>query len=842
MSAGAFERLSRWLTLAMFSAAITILAAAPLLAWSWNKLPFPGFMVEQSLVVTENDGVGWHGRRAGLAHPQRVVEVEGRAVTRAADFQAILEKQSPENPLSLRTMLPDGSTISYPPVMVTPFQTKDLIRLFGVPYTLAFVYLALGFWVYTRRGQTTSGAAFANFCASTSLMLGLIFDLTTTHAGTAVWTLVLALQGSLVIGLAMLLPVERAFMQQRRWILLLPYVVSAALAGWSLHSLFLSPDPWAYIDAWRASYLYAAAGIAVLFGAMMYHQFKGGTAQVRQQARVIGWGSVFSFSPLGVWFSAPVLGIYLPFNNYLLLMPMLIFPAFLAVAILRYRLWDVEVIINRTLVYGALTVLIGGIYTIGVLASQRIFDNMTGNSTPLGIAVSTLGIALLFQPLRRNVQNLIDRQFYRKKYDAARTIASFGATLRDLADTGQVAARLRTVAMETLNPTHTGVWLKGDEFFELTPGPGELLPVEPDRIPLDDPLPAHLGRADGAEEIRGLNLDSPGLERLRKSGFALILPLVSQGELLGWVGFGPQAGDQGYSADDRALIDNLARQAAPAVRVVLLLRKREAEVAERERLEYELAVARKIQHALLPRALPHLHDWQCAVHYQPARQIGGDFYDFLTLPDGRIFFCVGDVVDKGIPAALVMAAARTILRTVARQTESPGEALARTNELLHPELPPGIFVTCLIGLLDPESGALELANAGHSPALHLQPGTSTLLRVKGMPLGLMPAMSYEVLRLVIQPGELLLAYSDGLVEAHNPIGEIFGQRRLQDIVAQGEPDCSRQIERLLAALSDFTGPSWQQEDDVTLVALARQAVPASLPSPAAPQPVHQSQL
>jgi hypothetical protein len=180
-----------------------------------------------------------------------------------------------------------------------------------------------------------------------------------------------------------------------------------------------------------------------------------------------------------------------------------------------------------------------------------------------------------------------------------------------------------------------------------------------------DPLAVYFRSSPGVVEIDKLRFDSAALTLLRESGVKLIVPLVAQGELIGLVNLGPRLSDQDYSADDRVLLNNLATQAAPAVRVAQLVREQQLEAQQRERLEQELRVARLIQQTLLPKELPALEGWHVAAYYQPARAVGGDFYDFIHLPDGRLALVVGDVTDKGVPAALVMATTRSILRGAA---------------------------------------------------------------------------------------------------------------------------------------------------------------------------------
>ena len=248
------------------------------------------------------------------------------------------------------------------------------------------------------------------------------------------------------------------------------------------------------------------------------------------------------------------------------------------------------------------------------------------------------------------------------------------------------------------------------------------------------------------------------------------------------------------------------------------------EIRERERIEQELRVARRIQQASLPKEVPTLEDWEITPHYQPAREVGGDFYDFLALPNRHLGLVVGDATGKGVPAALVMAAARSMLRALAQSSDSPGEVLVRVNDVLCPDIPSGMFVTCFYGILDPESGRLSYANAGHNlPCSRRHDGQADELRARGMPLGIMPRMDYEEKETTLETGVSTLFYSDGLVEAHDSRGEMFGFPRLRALVAErGEERALGDF--LLEELYSFVGEGWEQEDDITLLTLRRTAM------------------
>jgi serine phosphatase RsbU (regulator of sigma subunit) len=234
-------------------------------------------------------------------------------------------------------------------------------------------------------------------------------------------------------------------------------------------------------------------------------------------------------------------------------------------------------------------------------------------------------------------------------------------------------------------------------------------------------------------------------------------------------------------------------------------------------------VGRRIQQASLPTEVPELKGWEITPYYRPAREVGGDFYDFHLLPEGRLGVVVGDATGKGVPAALVMSTTCGMLEAVSQgfHPSSPGEVLTQVNEVLSARIPVNMFVTCFYAILDPESGRLIYANAGHDlPYLRRRGGDIEGLRARGMPLGLMPGMTYEEGEVALREGENVLFYSDGVVRFYDSKGEMFGFPRLQALIAEHSEERSLG-DFLLEVLYSFVGEGWEQEDDITLLTLRR---------------------
>src|SRR5437667_9674349 len=206
---------------------------------------------------------------------------------------------------------------------------------------------------------------------------------------------------------------------------------------------------------------------------------------------------------------------------------------------------------------------------------------------------------------------------------------------------------------------------KGESEVILIRDAGQIQQMTPPPIDIasNDPIVGYFLSSPGAVEIDKLHLDSPALRALKGAGVKIAVPLVSQGELVGLLNLGPRLSEQDYSTDDRWLLNTLATQSAPAVRVAQLVQDQQTQARENERIQHELRVAQLIQKTLLPKDLPALPGWKVNAYYQAARQVGGDFYDFIYLDDGRVGLVIGDVTDKGVPAALLMVTRRSVVRS-----------------------------------------------------------------------------------------------------------------------------------------------------------------------------------
>ncbi len=541
-------------------------------------------------------------------------------------------------------------------------------------------------------------------------------------------------------------------------------------------------------------------------------------------------------------------------------------PVGAAFALVSGRHYDRAALLHRALNDVTLVASLLLVYALGVMALQIVLPGYGGPGyayLPFILAAGAL-LAAIYPPLRAQVETQISRRFFRETFEARQVLAAASPALRAEMRPDQLCAQLMTAVEKALRPGAVALWVRAPAPAGVTglrtsgmlaptaPSPGAgSPPPSPDATQLrwyasasgfgsssgsapagaatltladDDPACASLRRPATAVDIDRLPADSASAGALRAAGMRLALPLVSQGELEGVLALAPQPGARLYGDDERELLATLAGEVAPALRAAQIAHRQDVEARERERVEQELQTARRIQESLLPKTVPALDGWQIATCYQPAREVGGDFYDFIALDDDRLGIVLGDVTDKGIPAALVMATTRSMLRAVATQPAvTPGAVLAQVNDLLCPDLPTSMFVTCFYAVLTPASGRIQYANAGQDlPYLRHPDGGVAELRAKGMPLGLLPDSTYDEHETTLAPGDSLLFFSDGIVEAHNPAREMFGLPRMKQLVAEHAAS-TPPIVYLLHELVAFTGTDWEQEDDITLVALRRKS-------------------
>ena len=460
-------------------------------------------------------------------------------------------------------------------------------------------------------------------------------------------------------------------------------------------------------------------------------------------------------------------------------------------------------------VVGGLAILILACYVVVVIGLRRTPHGTERDVLGLSMAAALIGVAFSASVGGR-LRELTDRWIGASAQPAEIALETFGARMTRAVPIDELLLQLA----ETLRDS---IAAGGAEIWTVVDGALELSVAVPDRPQPRIVLEAHEREVVAHTRVGGstwIGVWIPALLTGREGSAIRVAPIAHLGELLGLIVVS-RSEEDAYDAEEDRVLAELARQVGLAMHNVRLDSAMQKSLAE-------LEVARLIQLNFLPKRLPDLPGWDMAACYRPARVVGGDFYDVIPLPDGRIGFVVGDVTDKGVPAALVMSATRSVLRASAQRLIEPGAVLERVNEHLVPDMPEKMFVTCLYGVLDPVGGRLLFANAGHDLPYVKTPDGVLELRARGMPLGLLAGMHYEEKEITLRSGDSVLLHSDGIAEAHNSQREMFGFPRLKETVA-GTAVGQALIDRVLSEVEAFVGPDAEQEDDITLVTLVRTA-------------------
>jgi serine phosphatase RsbU (regulator of sigma subunit) len=306
----------------------------------------------------------------------------------------------------------------------------------------------------------------------------------------------------------------------------------------------------------------------------------------------------------------------------------------------------------------------------------------------------------------------------------------------------------------------------------------------------------------------------------------LALPLVARSEIQGIMSVSHAGPAKQVTQRWISTLQGIAGQAAIAIETDRLLR----EAAEQERIKQELDVARRIQTSFLPDCCPVVPGWELAVIWRSAREVGGDFYDFIPLPpqagqDNRTGVVIADVADKGVPAALYMALSRTLVRTMAIDGRPPSAAVARANDLILADAPSELFVTLFYAILEPGSGKIAYVNAGHMPVLLVRAADGTVeeLHTHGMALGVVPGLEFKEAAAHLDPGDMMILYTDGVIESMDAGQQMFGKERLTRVLRDHRTQSAVQLaETVNETIVAFVGDV-PQFDDFTLVVAKRRS-------------------
>ena len=506
------------------------------------------------------------------------------------------------------------------------------------------------------------------------------------------------------------------------------------------------------------------------------------------------------------------------------------FPVTMAYVTVVQRALDVRTVIRQSLQYALarrgvvlLQIVISAIVVIFVagLAGQTSFFPR--------LAITAAGIAvILLTGMGANRLGLwIDRQFFREAYDTEQILNRLAESVSSIVELAPLLKTVATRIGEALHVSDIAVFLCEQNFYR----PVFSLGNSQSEGAFDDgastvrelsrrnrPVPVY---SDDPRSWAAM-VDRGEANLLRGLDAQLLLPLSRKDDLLGFISLGPKASEAPYSTSDLNLLQSVASQTALAVENSRLTSTIATETAEREVINRELAIAREVQQRLFPQTFPPVEGLDYHGTCRPASEVGGDYYDFLDLPNRKLGIAIGDISGKGIPAALLMASLQASLRGQAMAASTGVDCMvANINGLIYAATPGNRYATFFYAQYDPVCRCLSYVNAGHNPPMVLrrQNGSAECMRLEtgGPPVGLLPQANYESAQVDLQPGDLMVLFSDGISEAMNSADEEWGEERMMEVLnglnEQGPEEAARAI---FEAADNFAAGA-PQHDDMTLV-------------------------
>jgi serine phosphatase RsbU (regulator of sigma subunit) len=595
-------------------------------------------------------------------------------------------------------------------------------------------------------------------------------------------------------------------------------------------------------------------GLAVLFHLVVHLIYRGqGTAEHRRLSRVIRWtgigifclsvgavlaSSVSKLGPFGSFGPIGIIGILL-----------LAFPLAYLYTIGRYRLLGLNLRVKMNVRYSLVSIVWGVLLASGLFT---LFTSMPGLDIHLpavvvrGASIEVLdsaasgaggewtnrfvlmgaGVVIwyLLWRLRKAGQQWIDRKYYRTQYDYRRAANELNDVLSRKLSMTDLGTGLVETLSELMNVKRAGVFfIRGDsvslcrEAYGIDASEwGEFCG------PVEESLTEVL--AGGKEYVQAQDLPAPLREIFLRHQFQLLVPVRSKDRVLGVIVLGEKRSEATYSEDDYAFLSAAAQQASVSMENAFLYE----ELAEKERMKHELEIARRIQLASLPQHTPEKQGLDLAGASVPAMEVGGDFFDYLNGEPGVLTIVVGDVSGKGTSAALYMAKVQGILRSLHGFGLSPGDLFSRTNRLLCGDMEKKSFVTAVGAAFDLEKKSFILVRAGHLPLFHYQAAAGVVAEVtpRGLGLGLNNAglFTSELEERLVRylPGDVLLFVTDGITEAQNMSGELYGDERLKTLLRErAGSDAAGIRDAVLKDVAAFTGEARQHDDETIVVAKGR---------------------
>jgi len=569
--------------------------------------------------------------------------------------------------------------------------------------------------------------------------------------------------------------------------------------------------------------------------------------EARRKSRVIFWGTVFGVLPIVTLNALKDFGVYDPsyWVNTPAIIMVVLYPLSFAYAVVKHRVLDIPVLLRRSvrylLVQRGYLVLLFFAALLAIFLFTRFFSGLFAGNSQFGMGLSAaFGVAMVWVsgPLVKKGTDRIDRAFFRSAYDARRILQDLAEKIRTVTDRHELAQLLEVQIEGALHPKSLACYLETSN-GALTIEPAAVQGTAGKFPSLPRPkFPSRLGAGFVLKEENSLRTDLSLLEELARLGKSwevpppvmeaagesnevpeCLVPIVGRNSrLVGMLVLGPRLSEEPYSGEDKSLLESVASQAAVALENISLAEQMAERLERDRRAEHEMQIARDVQSRLLPQAMPKLETLEYAGECLQARQVGGDYYDFVDLGSSRVAFVLADISGKGIAGALLMANLQANLRSRYEvAVDDLPHLLKSVNKLFYANTPDDRYATLFLGVYDENTRQLTYANCGQNPPLLFRAGGDVeRLRATATVIGLFRDWQCGTQTVTLRSGDVLVIYTDGVTEANDAQGNEFGEQRLVETVRHNPGKTPADlIKGIQAAVQRFS--VGEQFDDLTLV-------------------------
>jgi phosphoserine phosphatase RsbU/P len=767
---------------------------------------------------------------AGLKDRDILIAINGQKFKGSSDAMFLLNKYS--NEIITYTIIRNGILYN-----VNIWVYKYFNILFLITWLLGIGFLCVGLMVgYSKPKELTSKLFYYLGCtASVGLISGtnpLGFNLISDSTGIERlffiiiyfnFIICLLLFSSLLLHFLLTFPLKYNFKNRKnfiRLIYIIPFLYPVIVVIYSIiykkgHIGFIFPIFFVQL------LIYLFIGI-FLFG-KSYKKVTDIT--LRKSLRIINIG--FLIGVTGI-----IYNIILSFKQKpdFLVSPLLMLPCILVLAIpvsfgfsiFKYRILDTEFVVKKGLVFGIVTAIIIGLYFLVIYSLDNFLKGyIQGRSQFVTIAFILL-FTFTFDFVNKKAKEFVDKQFYRERYNYRKSLLSFSRDLSFINNINELLEKICDSVKTTMEIKEINLWLNDKYYYELLDNDtlcknykdySNFADSAMCKLFLKKKLPVQLNEANLYE----YNLTVEERKTVLENHITLSIPILLKNKLIGSLNFGPKPSGKAYSDEDIDLLKTFALQSA----ICFENSRLKIEEINKQKIEEELKIAKSIQIGLLPNEDFQMNHLDISGFSEPAKIIGGDFYDFIKLSENKLILVIGDVSGKGIPAALYMSKVQAMIQFATQMFENPREILIEVNRQIYEQIDRKSFITMVIALFDLEKMTVKISRAGHNPVLFSNNGNIDVLKNYGLGLGLEKGTYFEPnleeTLIKINPGNMLLFYSDGLNEAMNSTRKEFGLDNVIKILSENKSKSSKEIQNhLLNSVSAFRGEA-EQNDDITFV-------------------------